>query len=117
MKRVGAESDTVRRTWFPRQSRNYQVTWEPDYEGGLPWRDTDANLVAMYAATHEAIHASDLNAVVMGLTMAVLSTNTAWLERLAPLGIGKYLDGIKRAWLLRHRHLALASARAPRREQ
>jgi hypothetical protein len=30
----------------------------------------------------------------MGLTMAVLSTNTAWLERLAPLGIGKYLDGI-----------------------
>ena len=95
MKRVGAESDTVRRTWFPRQSRNYyQVTWEPDYEGGLPWRDTDANLVAMYAATHEAIHASDPNAVVMGLTMAVLSTNTAWLERLAPLGIGKYLDGI-----------------------
>ncbi|MEZ2353854.1 hypothetical protein [Caballeronia sp. RCC_10] len=95
MKRVGAESNTVRKTWFPRQSQNYyQVTWEPDYEGGLPWRDSDANLVAMYKATHEAIHASDPNAVVMGLTLSNLASNTTWLRRLAPLGIGKYLDGV-----------------------
>ncbi|KIG07729.1 hypothetical protein BurMR1_0559 [Burkholderia sp. MR1] len=95
MKRVGEESNTVRKRWFPQQAHNYyQVTWEPDYEGGLPWRDSDANLVAMYKATHEAIHAGDRNAVVMGLTLSNLASNTTWLERLAPLGIGKYLDGV-----------------------
>ncbi|SAK99530.1 hypothetical protein AWB81_05747 [Caballeronia arationis] len=95
MKRVGEESNTVRKRYFPRQSNNYyQVTWEPDYEGGLPWRDTDANLVAMFKATHDAIHAGDPNAVVMGLTLSALSKNTEWLRRLAPLGIGKYLDGV-----------------------
>lgn len=95
MKRVGEESNAVLKRWFPRQSRNYyQVTWEPDYEGGLPWRDSDANLVAMYKATHEAIHAGDPNGVVMGLTLSNLASNAAWLKRLAPLGIGKYLDGV-----------------------
>ncbi|WP_241269797.1 hypothetical protein [Caballeronia sp. M1242] len=95
MKRVGEESNAVRKRWFPRQTQNYyQVTWEPDYEGGLPWRDSDANLVAMYKATHEAIHAGDPNAVVMGLTLSNLASNAAWLRRLAPLGIGKYLDGV-----------------------
>jgi len=95
MKRVGEESSSVRNRWFARQAHNYyQVTWEPDYEGGLPWRDSDANLVAMYKATHEAIHAGDPNAVVMGLTLSNLASNTAWLKRLAPLGIGKYLDGV-----------------------
>jgi hypothetical protein len=95
MKRVGEESNTVRKSWFPRQTHNYyQVTWEPDYEGGLPWKDTDANLVAMYKATHEAIHAGDPNAVVMGLTLSNLASNAKWLRRLAPLGIGKYLDGV-----------------------
>ncbi|WP_244815417.1 hypothetical protein [Caballeronia sp. Lep1P3] len=95
MKRVGEESNAVRKRWFAKQAHNYyQVTWEPDYEGGLPWRDSDANLVAMYKATHEAIHARDPNAVVMGLTLSNLASNTAWLKRLAPLGIGKYLDGV-----------------------
>ncbi|VXC33738.1 conserved hypothetical protein [Burkholderia sp. 8Y] len=95
MKRVGEESNAVRKRWFPRQTHNYyQVTWEPDYEGGLPWRDSDASLVAMYKATHEAIHAGDPNAVVMGLTLSNLASNAAWLKRLAPLGIGKYLDGV-----------------------
>ncbi|WP_250509401.1 hypothetical protein [Caballeronia sp. GACF4] len=95
MKRVGVESNAVRKRWFPQQAHNYyQVTWEPDYEGGLPWRDTDANLVAMYKATAEAIHAGDPNAVVMGLTLSNLASNTTWLKRLAPLGIGKYLDGV-----------------------
>ncbi|WP_277183668.1 hypothetical protein, partial [Caballeronia sp. BR00000012568055] len=95
MKRVGEESNRVRAKYFAQQTHNYyQVTWEPDYEGGLPWKDSDANLVAMYKATHEAIHAGDPNAVVMGLTLSSLSANTTWLKRLAPLGIGKYLDGV-----------------------
>ncbi|KMZ13752.1 serine/threonine protein kinase [Candidatus Burkholderia humilis] len=95
MKRVGEESNAVRKKWFPQQTANYyQVTWEPDYEGGLPWKDSDANLVAMYKATHEPIHATDPNAVVMGLTLSNLASNATWLKRLAPLGIGKYLDGV-----------------------
>jgi hypothetical protein len=95
MKRVGEESNAVRKKWFAQQTANYyQVTWEPDYEGGLPWKDSDANLVAMYKATHEAIHATDPNAVVMGLTLSNLASNATWLKRLAPLGIGKYLDGV-----------------------
>ncbi|SAL48596.1 hypothetical protein AWB67_02198 [Caballeronia terrestris] len=95
LRRVGEESNAVRKRYFPQQTNNYyQVTWEPDYEGGLPWRDSDANLVAMFKATHESIHATDPNAVVMGLTLSQLSTNTTWLKRLAPLGIGKYLDGV-----------------------
>ena len=95
MNRVGQESNQVRTQRFPRQSRNYyQVTWEPDYNSGLPWRDTDANLVALYQATWEGIHATDPDAVIMGTTNASVGTNTAWLQRLAPLGIGRYLDGV-----------------------
>jgi hypothetical protein len=95
MMRVGTESNRVRSTLFPHQPSNYyQVTWEPDYEGGLPWRDTDANLVAMYKATYEGLHATDPHAVVMGLTLSSLGKNTEWLQRLAPLGIAKYLDGV-----------------------
>jgi hypothetical protein len=95
MKRVGEESNRVRASVFPTQSNNYyQVSWEPDYEGGLPWRDTDANLVAMYKATYEAIHATDPHAVVMGLTLSSLGKNSEWLNRLKPLGIAKYLDGV-----------------------
>lgn len=95
MTRVGQESNQVRTQRFPKQSRNYyQVTWEPDYNSGLPWRDTDANLLALYQATWQAIHASDPDAVIMGTTNASVATNTEWLQRLAPLGIAKYLDGV-----------------------
>jgi hypothetical protein len=95
MNRVGQESNQVRAKHFPQQSRNYyQVTWEPDYQSGLPWRDTDANLVALYRATWEAIHATDPDAVIMGTTNASVAANTAWLQRLAPLGIARYLDGV-----------------------
>jgi hypothetical protein len=95
LKRVGEDSNLIRKKWFAQQTHNYyQVTWEPDYEGGLPWKDTDANLVAMYKATHEALHATDPDAVVMGLTLSSLASNSKWLKRLAPLGIGKYLDGV-----------------------
>jgi hypothetical protein len=95
MNRVGQESNQVRAQRFPRQSRNYyQVTWEPDYNSGLPWRDTDANLVALYQATWQAIHATDPDAVIMGTTNASVATNTEWLQRLEPLGIAQYLDGV-----------------------
>ncbi|TDY25378.1 hypothetical protein B0G81_5839 [Paraburkholderia sp. BL6665CI2N2] len=53
MSRVGTESNAIRAAYFPTQSANYyQVTWEPDADGGLPWRDTDANFIAMYKAEH-----------------------------------------------------------------
>lgn len=95
MNRVGHESNQVRAQRFPTQARNYyQVTWEPDYDSGLPWRDTDANLVALYQATWQAIHATDPEAVIMGTTNASVAANTEWLQRLAPLGITRYLDGV-----------------------
>jgi len=95
MTRVGLESAAARARYFPAQSANYyQVTWEPDYDGGRPWKDTDANFVAMYKATWQGIHANDPNAVVMGTTNAFLRQNSVWIERLAPLGIAQYLDGL-----------------------
>jgi hypothetical protein len=95
LSRVGADSAQIRATYFPRQSRNYyQVTWEPDYGGGLPWKDTDANFVAMYRAAYEGLHSTDPNAVVMGIANASVQSSVEWLERLAPLGIAQYLDGI-----------------------
>lgn len=95
LSRVGADSARIRAAFFPSQSNNYyQVTWEPDYDGGLPWRDTDAHFVALYRSTYEAIHAVDPHAVVMGPTNASVRENVRWLARLAPLGIGRYLDGL-----------------------
>jgi hypothetical protein len=95
MQRVGTESNRVRSTVFPTQQRNYyQVTWEPDAAGGLPWRDTDANFVELYKAVYEGIHATDPDAVVMGPTYGSVFGNVEWLKRLAPLGFAKYVDGI-----------------------
>ena len=48
----------------------------------------------MYQAAYKGLHSTDPNAVVMGVTAAMVRTNTAWLKRLAPLGIGQYLDGL-----------------------
>jgi hypothetical protein len=95
MSRVGTDSALIRATYFPSQSQNYyQVTWEPDPDSGLPWRDTDAHFVALYRATFDAIHSTDPHAVIMGPTLAAVGTNTAWLTRLAPLGFTRYLDGL-----------------------
>ncbi|MDE1183037.1 hypothetical protein [Paraburkholderia sp.] len=95
MTRVGTESVQVRTKYFPAQAHNYyQVTWEPDPAGGLPWRDTDANFVAMYAAVWQGLHATDRSAVVMGLTYSSVGENVKWLNHFGPLGIGKYLDGL-----------------------
>jgi hypothetical protein len=95
MRRVGTDSSLIRNEYFPRQANNYyQVTWEPDPDSGLPWRDSDAHFVALYRATYEAIHATDPRAVVMGPTNASVRENTRWLKRLAPLGLARYLDGV-----------------------
>ena len=95
MRRVGLDSAAIRERYFPQQSNNYyQTTWEPDYDGGLPWRDTDAHFVAMYRATYESIHATDPHAVVMGTANASVRENTRWLKRLAPFGLAHYLDGV-----------------------
>jgi hypothetical protein len=95
MRRVGTDSALIRGEYFPRQANNYyQVTWEPDPDSGLPWRDTDANFVALYRTTYEAVHSTDPRAVVMGTTNASVRENTRWLKRLAPLGLARYLDGV-----------------------
>ncbi|WP_260854064.1 hypothetical protein [Paraburkholderia sp. BCC1886] len=95
MAKVGAESNRVRTTYFPAQRDNYyQVTWEPDADGGLPWRDTDAHLVAMYQAVYEGIHRNDPHAVVMGPTYASVQANVVAMRRLGPQGIGRYMDGM-----------------------
>ena len=95
MAKVGAESNRVRMTYFPKQRDNYyQVTWEPDADGGLPWRDSDANFVAMYKAVWEGIHQTDPHAVVMGLTYSSVQGNVTWMRKLGPLGIGRYMDGM-----------------------
>lgn len=95
LSRVGEDSARIRAAYFPNQVHDYyQVTWEPDYDGGLPWRDTDARFVDLYRMTYEAIHAADPHAVVMGPTNASVRENVRWLARLAPLHIGRYLDGL-----------------------
>ncbi|MGG1946359.1 hypothetical protein AB1286_16310 [Trinickia sp. NRRL B-1857] len=95
LSRVGEDSARIRAVYFPNQAYDYyQVTWEPDYDGGLPWRDTDAHFVDLYRMTYEAIHAADPHAVVMGPTNASVRENVRWLARLAPLHIGRYLDGV-----------------------
>lgn len=95
MAKVGAESNRVRKTVFPTQTHNYyQVTWEPDPKGGLPWRDSDENFVAMYKAVWEGLHATDPNAVVMGPTYSSVADNAKYLQRYAAVGLARYLDGV-----------------------
>jgi hypothetical protein len=48
----------------------------------------------MYQAAYNGLHSTDPNAVVMGVTASMVRSNTAWLKRLAPLGIAQYLDGL-----------------------
>jgi hypothetical protein len=91
MSRVGTESNTIRKTYFPQQSANYyQVTWEPF----IAWKDTDANFVGLYQAVYQGLHSTDPNAVVMGPADPFPSATTQRLQRLAPLGFAKYIDGV-----------------------
>lgn len=95
MMKVGTEASRARKTLFPQQAHNYyQVTWEPDPGGGLPWRDTDQNFVAMYATVYEGIHAADPDAIVMGPTYVSIADNAKYLKHFAQLGLARYLDGV-----------------------
>ena len=94
MARVGTDSAAIRQQYFPNQQNSYyQVTWEPQ------WVDSTANFVAMYAAVYAGLHSTDSNAVVMG-TSNVFPANCSaqctqgYLATYAPLGLGKYIDGV-----------------------
>jgi hypothetical protein len=95
MNLVGTDSALIRAAYFPNQTSNYyQVTWEPDAGGPTQWLDTQTNFVALYQAVYNGIHATDPNAVVMGVTDSFVTTNIAWLQTYAPLGLTQYLDGL-----------------------
>jgi hypothetical protein len=93
MARVGAETESIRRAYFPSQRNNYyQVTWEP------LWRDTSAKLVSMYAAAYSWLHSADPYAVVLAAANpdpGDCSYCTAtFLRTYAALGLTKYIDGV-----------------------
>ena len=92
---VGRETESVRRRYIPNQRNNYyQVTWEPDPGPPTHWLGTDAEFVALYQAAWQGLHSTDPHAVVMGPATSGLNVCPRWLERLAPLGLGKYLDAV-----------------------
>ncbi len=94
MARVGADTEAIRKAYFPNQKGNYyQVTWEPS------WLDSPANFVAMYKAVYQGVHSTDPNAVVMGVTSPDPGTMGNWctgnqLQTYAALGLQNYVDGI-----------------------
>ncbi|MGG1945045.1 hypothetical protein AB1286_09555 [Trinickia sp. NRRL B-1857] len=94
MARVGADTETIRKAYFPNMKNNYyQVTWEPQ------WMDSAANFVSMYKAVYQGIHSTDPNAVVMGVTSPDPGTAGNWgtgytLRTYASLGLLNYVDGI-----------------------
>jgi hypothetical protein len=95
MARVGSDTAAIRQAYFPSQRSNYyQVTWEPQ------WADSPANYIAMYQAVYNGLHSTDPNALVMGSTSPhpALPSNygntLSFLQTYAPLGIGKYIDGV-----------------------
>jgi hypothetical protein len=89
--RVGQETESIRAKYYPTMSANYyQVTWEPY----IQWKDSDQNFVALYQRAYEGLHSTDPHAVVMGPAEPFPSLTTQRLQRLAPLGLAQYLDGI-----------------------
>jgi hypothetical protein len=92
---VGEESARVQSTYIPNQQYNYyQVTWEPDPGTPTAWMGTDAQFVQLYQSAWNGVHATDSNAKVMGPTTTSLTLCSDWLNRLAPLGLTKYLDAV-----------------------
>jgi len=92
---VGQESARVQAEYIPTQQKNYyQVTWEPDPGPATQWMGTDSQFVSLYQAAYQGVHSTDPNAMVMGPTTTSLTLCNAWLNRLAPLGLTKYLDAV-----------------------
>lgn len=91
MARVGTESEKVRAAFAPLQPKSfYQATWEPD----AAWQDTDANFIALYNAIYTGLHSTDPHAFVMGPGCAFPTSTLSWLQRLQPLGLSNFLDGL-----------------------
>jgi hypothetical protein len=93
--RVGRETERVRRHYIPGEQKNYyQITWEPDPGTPTHWAGSDADFVSLYRAAWQGLHSSDPNAVVMGPATMSLEACAEWLNRLAPLGLTRYLDAV-----------------------
>ncbi|HEX4150723.1 MAG TPA: hypothetical protein VHY75_00780 [Steroidobacteraceae bacterium] len=92
---VGLESTLIHAQYIPNQQKNYyQVTWEPDPGPATQWMGTDAQFVQLYQAAYNGVHSTDPDAAVMGPATQGIPTCAAWLTRLAPLGLTKYLDAV-----------------------
>jgi len=76
---------------FPRQEYNYyEIHWEPDWK----FKGSDEEFIRMYEYAWKAIHANDPNGKLIGPKYGVLPRGIAHLERLLPMGLSKYLDGL-----------------------
>jgi hypothetical protein len=92
---VGEEGARERATYIPDQQHNYyQITWEPDPGTPTAWMGTDAQFVDLYEAAWNGLHSTDSSAKVMGPTTTSITLCTDWLNRLAPLGLTRYLDAV-----------------------
>ena len=92
---VAEESVRIDKAYIHNEHTNYyQVSWEPDPGPSTEWKGTDAQFVELYKATWEGVHAADPNAKVIGPATQSIGICQSWLERLAPLGFTKYLDGV-----------------------
>jgi hypothetical protein len=92
---VAEESVRLDRQYIHNEHTNYyQASWEPDPGPSTEWKGTDAQFVELYKATWEGVHSVDPNAKVVGPATQSIGICQSWLERLAPMGFTKYLDGL-----------------------
>ncbi len=76
---------------FPTQKNNYyEIHWEPDWK----FKGSDEEFIRMYEYAWKAIHANDPDGKLIGPKYGVLPRGIKHLERLLPMGLGKYLDGL-----------------------
>lgn len=87
-----AQAQVARRAnQTPWQRRNYyHIHHEPDWH----WKGTDEQFIQMYKVAHTALHAADPDAVLLGPRYGVVAKSAEHLERLLPMGLGQYLDGL-----------------------
>ena len=80
--------------YIPNQQTNYyQVRWEPDPGPPTQWTGTDADFVELYRAPGRACTRPTRTPRSWGRRPKPQHLQS-WLERLAPLGFTKYLDGV-----------------------
>ena len=92
---VGEESVRLDKEYIHNEHTNYyQASWEPDPGPSTEWKGTDAQFVELYKATWEGVHSTDPNAKVIGPATQSIGICQSWLERLAPMGFTKYVDGL-----------------------